>query len=207
MAHLCTANKCLQEMRNLNPQLMYPKPEKIQSPTFLGFSDVSQGKSSYGQTGYVAGIHLPAKGGGIYHLIDWISGKKGRIFFSSIGAEILAAATSADRGSMMAESIQNLLAFQAGLPFVLTVDSNGLYSTLTTLREGSDYRLRPTVERLRDSFENREISTIQWVPGTENVSDASTKRNLATFAKLNKVAITGRLLGSTLNEAKRAKFT
>ena len=137
-------------MRNLRPKLNYAKPESIRSPTFLGFSDASQGKTSYGQTGYVAGIHLPAKGGGIYHLIDWLSGKQGRVSFSSIGAEILAAATSADRGSMMAESIQKLIEFKDGLPFVLMVDSNGLYSTLTTLREGSDYRLRPTVARLRD---------------------------------------------------------
>ena len=66
---------------------------------------------------------------------------------------------------MMAETIQDLLQFDDGLPFALTVDSNGLYSTITTLHEGSDYRLRPTVSRIRDSFENREINVIQWIPG------------------------------------------
>ena len=107
---------------------------------------------------------------------------------------------------MTAESIQRLVKFDDDLPFVLTVDSNGLYSTITTLSEGSDYRLRPTVARLRDSFENREISTMQWIPGADNLADALTKRNVSMFAKLNKVAKTGHLLPSTLNEAKRAKL-
>ena len=206
VSHLCTANKCLHEMRSLTPALLYVKPQSITNPSYLGFSDASQGKTSYGQTGYVSGIHISAKGGGIFYLIDWVSSKQGRVSFSSIGAEILAAATSADRGSMTAESIQGLVRFDDGLPFILTVDSNGLYSTITTLSEGSDYRLRPTVARLRDSFENEEISTMQWIPGKDNLSDALTKRNVAMFAKLNKVARTGRLLPATLNEAKRAKF-
>ena len=107
---------------------------------------------------------------------------------------------------MNAESIQNLADFDDCLPFVLTVDSHGLYSTITTLRDGSDYGLRPTVARLRDSFENEEINTMQWIPGKDNLSDALTKRNVAMFLKLNKVARTGRLLSSTLNEAKSAKF-
>ena len=154
----------------------------------------------------MSGIHLPAKGGGIFYLIDWLSGKQGRVSFSSIGAEILAAATSADRGSMMAETIQDLLQFDDGLPFALTVDSNGLYSTITTLHEGSDYRLRPTVSRIRDSFENREINVIQWIPGKDNLVDALTKRNKVIFETLNKVATTGRLSPHTLYKAKRANL-
>ena len=206
VGYLCTANKCLQEMRSLRPMLKYVQPTSIQSPTFVGFSDASQGKTSYGQTGYVSGIHISAKGGGIFYLVDWLSGKQGRVSFSSIGAEILAAATLADRGSMTAESIQLLVNFDDNLPFVLTVDSISLYSTITTLSEGSDYRICPTVARLRDSFENRDISTMQWIPGADNLADALTERNVSMFAKLNKIAKTGNLLPSTLNEAKRAKF-
>ena len=193
-------------MRDLLPVIKYVKPESIKSPIYLGLSDASQGKTSYVHTGYVSGIQLSAKGGGIFYLIDWLSAKQGRVSFSSIGAEILAAEKSADRGSMNAESIQRLVKFDYGLPFVITVDSNCLYSTITTLREGSEYRLLPTVARLRDSLENQEISTIQWIPGKDNLSDALMKRNFAMFAKLNKVANTGRLLPATLNEAKGAKF-
>ncbi len=67
------------------------------------------------------------------------------------------------------------------LPLVLTADSLGLYSTITTLHEGKDYRLRPTVARLRDSFEAGEIQTIQWLAGDSNIADALTKRNTAMY--------------------------
>ncbi len=50
-------------------------------------------------------------------------------------------------------------------PLVLTVDSLGLHATITTVNEGKDYRLRPKVARLRDSFETGEISVLQWISG------------------------------------------
>ena len=80
VAHLHTANKCLQEMRALTPFINYVKPSQSpKSLTYLGLSDASQGKTSYGQTGYVSGIHLSAKGGGIFYLLDWLSAKQGLV--------------------------------------------------------------------------------------------------------------------------------
>ena len=40
---------------------------------------------------------------------------------------------------------------------------------------------------MRDSFENGEIATMQWIAGKLNLADALTKRNLEMFRKLNKV--------------------
>lgn len=89
------------------------------------------------------------------------------------------------------------------LPLVLTVDSNGLYSTITTLHEGSDYRLHPTVARMRDSCQNGEISTMQWILGKRNLADALTKRNIMIFKKLNELMNSGTLLDEFLSSAKR----
>ena len=61
----------------------------------------------------------------------------------------------------MAEGIKRALRMATPLPFILSVDSHGLYSTITTLHDGQDYRLRPTVSRMRDSFENKEITVMQ----------------------------------------------
>ena len=113
--------------------------------------------------------------------------------FSSIGAEILAAAESADRASFMTYSLNEIYTSNAKLPLVLTVDSHGLYSTVSTLHEGQDYRLRPTVARIRDSFETGEIDVLQWIPGTKNVADALTKRNQSTNKRLNETCKTGTL--------------
>ena len=57
---------------------------------------------------------------------------------------------------MMAEGITLALGRKNPLPFILSVDSHGSYSTIKTLHDGQDYRLRPTVSRMRDSFENKE---------------------------------------------------
>ncbi len=73
------------------------------------------------------------------------------------------------------------------LPFVLTVESAGLYSTMSTLHDTKDYRLRPTVSRLRDSFESSEIHTVYWIPAQKNVSDALTKRNIVIYKLLNDI--------------------
>lgn len=202
---LVTANKVLQEIKQLKPEATMLSPTKTGDETYLAFSDASQGKSCYGQTGYVSGIFLPA--GGVFHALDWQSCKQSRVAFSSIGAEILAAATSADRGSMLAERLPIVFGSPSSLPFALTVDSNGLYSTITTLHEGHDYRLRPTVSRMRSSYEESEIHIMQWIPGPSNISDALTKRNLATYKKLNDVLVKGFIPGDILQQAKRVSFT
>ena len=208
VAHLCTANKCLEEIKSLHPEILYATPEQFDNPSYLAFSDASQGKTSYGQTGYVSGIYIPSKHKpqSIFHMIDWLSQKQSRVSFSAIGAEILAAATSADRGSMMAERITLAMSRKTPLPFILTVDSHGLYSTITTLHDGQDYRLRPTVSRMRDSFENEEITVIQWIPGVLNFADALTKRNLQMFRDLIKVARDGTIDCGIFKSAKRARF-
>lgn len=102
-----------------------------------------------------------------------------------MGAEIMAATSSADRGSLMAQSIRILNGHGIKLPIVLAVDSRGLYSTITTPHEGADYRLRPTVSRLRDSYENEEIAVMQWIGGEQNPADALTQRNVVMFRLLN----------------------
>jgi len=103
---LVTANKVLQEIKALKPVLTFRAPQQHHDPSYLCFSDASKGSSSYGQPGYLSGIYLPGEGGSLYHVIDWASSKQTRVSFSSIGAEILAAATSTDRGALMAERLQ-----------------------------------------------------------------------------------------------------
>ena len=46
VAHLCTAKKCLAEIKSLSPKLTYQIPDDLDNPSFLAFSDASQGKTS-----------------------------------------------------------------------------------------------------------------------------------------------------------------
>jgi hypothetical protein len=46
-----------------------------------------------------------------------------------------------------------------------TLNSVSTLKVFTTLHESKDYRLRPTVARLRDSFGAEEIRVLRWIPG------------------------------------------
>lgn len=88
-----------------------------------------------------SGIKLPKGGGRIYLVLDWLSGKKYEVSFSSIGAEIFAAETAADKASLLAERLQSLFHGKKPMKLVLTMESFRLCSIISTLHEGTDYRL------------------------------------------------------------------
>ena len=113
--------------------------------------------------------------------------------YSSIGAEILAAASSTDRSVLRAEGLRKILNPCIALPLTIALDSLGLHETISTLHEGKDYRLRPTVSRLRDSFEAGEISELIWIPGSRNIADALTKRNIVIQKLLDKFLNNGEI--------------
>lgn len=140
-------------------------------------------------------------------MIDWFSKKQSSVSFSSIGDEILAAAASVDRDSLVAEQLQVTHRTKAKLPFVLTaVDSHGLFSAINILQEGADYRLRPAISRMRDSYKTGEDYVFQWIPGVENLADALTKRNVVMYRKLNDVMLKGVLSETITESAKRSDY-
>jgi hypothetical protein len=100
---------------------------------------------------------------------------------------------AADRGFALTASIRALFP-RASTPiyFELRVDAKGLYDTITTLHESKDYRLRPTVARLRDSFGAEEIRVLRCIPGPQNLADCLTKGNFVVFRMLNQVMLAGR---------------
>ena len=147
------ANKALQELRKLKPSLLY-RSSSIQelsdpSSSLMPFTDASQGKKSYGQTEYLVGLHNERSQ--IFHLLDWHSSKQKRVSYSSGGGEILAAAESSDRSYLLKFGLQEFYRLMNPLPVIVNTDSDGIYSKITALHEGKDFRLRPTVSRLRDS--------------------------------------------------------
>ncbi len=173
----------------------------------MAFSDASQGKQSYGQTGYISGILFQTPTELVFHVIDWHSSKQCRISFSSIGAEILAAASAVDRSGLMIEGIHAIHDANDPLPLVLNVDSLGLHATISTVHEGKDYMLRPTVARLRDSFESGEIAVLQLIEGQKNIADAMTKRNISMHRVSNQICTSGTINPGIFKKAIRVLST
>ncbi len=58
----------------------------------------------------------------------------------------------------MAEGIRAIHGAAELLPLVITVYSLRLHAKITAVHEEKDYRLRPTVARLRNSFKAGDIS-------------------------------------------------
>ena len=193
--NLITANQCLHELKSLTPPVTYKRRPAQLPPIYLAFSDASIGGYIYGQTGYISGISVEYGRYHIFHSIDWHSSKQTRVSFSPVGAEIIAASDSADRASLICDCITRVCHPSSPLPFVLTVDSMGSYDTITTSHEGREYRLRPTVPRLRHCYEGGEIHSMQWIPEKCNIADALTKRNKSSYQLLNNVMENGCLEG------------
>lgn len=119
--------KILKEITALKPQLKYQALTTFEKdPSYLCFPDASHSSNCYRQTGYPSGIKMSAGGASVYHVSEWNSCKQSRVSFSSIGAEIIAAATSTDRRSLRAERLKIIFGFVVSLSFVLALDSHRL---------------------------------------------------------------------------------
>lgn len=127
-----------------------------------------------------------------FHIIDWESSKQRRVSHSSYGAEILACTDVDDRGYGIKEALSSIFQNQTFKP-KLNVDSKGVYDTITTLHEGRDYRLRQTVQRIRDSFESGDLDYLRLIQGFVNIADSLTKKNYVSQRLLNRIAYTGML--------------
>lgn len=161
------------------------------------FSDAAFNVTSsqlYGQTGCITGLRYRTTDGNatVYHIIDWACGKQRRVSYSSYGAEILAFTEADDRGYNVKQALKSISPAD-DFRHILNVDSKGLFDTITTLHEGKDYRLRQTVQRIRDSFEARELDVLRWVQGRVNIADALTKHSHESQRLLNRIATTGLL--------------
>jgi hypothetical protein len=175
------------EICALKAEIRFQNPSSIARVSVLAYSEIAH-SGTYGQGMYLAGLCIHQLDGTmLYFNPDWHSASLKRGAFSSIGAEILAAANAADRGLALAAIVRQFASAPKNVLFELTLDSHGTLDTMANLHEEGDFRLRPTVCRLRDAFLSGEINIMRWAPGLKNIADALTKRNYAIFSLLKPV--------------------
>lgn len=138
---------------------------------------------------YVSGTLFSAATGEFVFDINCICCKQTRFSFLSMGSEMLAATTAADRGFRIAEGLKVVSRACSSMPFICTEDWNRLGCTVTSLHEEADYRLPPALFEILDSFKSAEIFTLQWIFFKRNWADGLTTQNHKTHALLNKVPI------------------
>ncbi len=195
---LYRANRTLKNLKQLQAVVRFKRPPgRAIAAEIVSFTDASFGitpSKTYGQTVVICGMRYRTDLGddSTYHLIDWTSTKQKRVTYSSYGAEIIACSEGDDRGFNIKNALKSIFP-REHFEHTLNVDSKSLFDTITTLHEGREYRLRQTVQGIRDSFESREMDMLRWVEGKVNIADALTKQNANTQKLLNRVAITGKL--------------
>lgn len=163
--HLVDVNSMVCEILHLEPTLMFLKPHKTTNAIMSSFSDASYPRDrDYGQTGILCGLRVKEHGTDnrdIFHMIDWSSHRQKRVSYSSYGAEILACASADDRGFYLKEALNSLFP-RHRTRHELSMDANALKDTITTLHEGTEYRLRQTVQRIRNSFESCDLNVLRY---------------------------------------------
>lgn len=164
---LLDANEMVKEVLELDHWIRFPKCHEVKRILLSTFSDASHPRvRTYGETGVIIGLRgFRESGEDKYHVMDWTSHRQKRVSYSAYSAEILACATADDPGNYLKQTIQSLLP-RIELRHEVIIESNALQDTTTTLHGGTEYRLRPTVQRIRDSFKARELNILRWIPGT-----------------------------------------
>ena len=182
------------ELLQLNPWITFRKVVDVINVVVTTFTDARFNKNrsrDYGQSGMVTGLRITRTSGlDCFHPIDWCSNKQRRVSYSSYGAEILACADADDRCHYFKTAINSMFE-SVKIRNELFTDARCLYDTITTLHEGKDFRLRPTVQRIRNSFESQEMNCMRWIPGDFNPADGMTKRNIKTYQILNEILSSG----------------
>lgn len=191
---LSEGNRSMREILTLRPYIRYKRVTERTDIRIISLSDAAHGggDSIYGQTGGICGLTFKETGNdkAIYHPIAWTSHKQKRVTYSAFGAEILAAADADDRGYDLKLSLASILPDRK-ITHELFVDARALFDTITTLHEPREYRLRKTVARMRDSFENGELDSVKWIDGKVNLADALTKHNIELSKRLNEMMAQG----------------
>lgn len=177
ITHFKDANTMLHELHKLAPSINFSKPSEIHSIIKVTFSDASHsgGDDAYGQSGIITGLKIDCRDMKLFFPIMGSSHKQRKISYSSISAEILAAADGDDQGYMLKQALSNLLP-KCVLKHEILVNTNLLFETITTFYTTGDYRLRHIVSRLRDTFESKKLNSVKWIPGKLNFADGLTKR-------------------------------
>lgn len=164
VSDLCKANNMLIELKTLTPSINFRNPPHQTANAVYNFSyatfNISKSQS-FGQTGIINGLVILHRStdAPMYHPIDLSSTKQRRVSHTPYGDEILACTEADDLGFYLKPATTNMYP-SASIRYCLHVDSKGLYDTIAKLHDGRDYRLRQTVQKIRDLFESGKLVSL-----------------------------------------------
>lgn len=191
---LVDVNAMVQKVLQLSLTIYFPAVTDATFVEYPTFSDASHLTArDYGQTEHFSGLLIYFANAQPHHFMSSIGAARRRKK-SAIQhmAQILAASTGDDRRFYFKQAL-NLFFPKRMMTQQLIVDREALFDPITTLHNVVEYRLRPTVQCIRNSFESHELDIVRWIPGICNSADALTKRNIVLYKSLHHVCFSGTL--------------
>ena len=114
-------------------------------------------------------------------VVSWRSRKLKRIVLSSTAAETLALNDTVSKMVYIKAMLREMLGLDVeGIPMEIFTDSKNLWKAVQTTALIDDPRLRTDLAALKESLENKEITKINRIPGSEMLADCLTKRGASS---------------------------
>lgn len=137
----------------MDASVCFKKPDSIKDVKVTTFSDAHINVSKcpwYGQTGLLTGLRFQDN---TFLPISWVSVKQKCVCYSAYGAEILAFTDADERFFYVKHAVLHLLVPSSVLRIVV--------ADFTRLHKERDYRLRPTIQRIRNLFDSKEPDALR----------------------------------------------
>ena len=178
--NLVNANKAIRQAKNNNSQVHFPNLGDCREWKLKVFCDASWGNLPDGASstqGHV--IFLTGKDGNSCP-IAWTSNKVKRKVSSSLAAETLSLHDSLDEAiylnSLICETCFDNKYLTTNIPIVAHTDNRSLHENLHSTKQVHEKRLRVNIAEIRRLLAEKEVKTVVWIQGSNQIADILTKR-------------------------------
>ena len=118
--------------------------------------------------------------------ISWRSGKIRRIVDSTLECECLALVDGLKQAVYVREIIEEIFNLDSkSVPVEAIVDNKSTVQAINSTAPVEDKKLRRDISIIKQMLNEKEISSVSWCPGKEQLADCMTKRTAPTFNLLS----------------------
>ena len=118
--------------------------------------------------------------------ISWRSGKIKRIVDSTLECECLALVDGLKQAVYVREMIEEIFALdEKSVPVKAVVDNKSTVVAIHLTAPVDDKKLRRDISIIKQMLSEKEISSVSWCPGKEQLADCMTKRTAPVFNLLS----------------------
>jgi transposase InsO family protein len=194
--HISQANKMVRKMKCDRCKVVFPRLGNVNNIRIAMYSDASYANLPDGVSSAEGHLVLIYGENGQCSPLAWCTRKIRRVVKSTIAAETLALVDGLDTAYYVGSIISELLFRKIRcnvIPIDCFIDNKSLYDNIHSTKLVHEKRLRIDIATIKEMVQKGEVSKVQWVPNSRQLSDSLTKRGANTRPLLD-LFNTGQLL-------------